>query len=811
MGALSNRVVNNHMEDIYYGLKKWQKHWLHWLSLTIGFALFAVVTGAMVSIGLAVFDDRPTWVGNQAPLLTVGKKNISGQLIATSINDIEKLSQTNVNQHYTYFGFDNATFTINGQTFEQTVVLFDPNMAKQLQLPAQFSHSIDEIESGVIISQQFWLQHLGGRNNVIGQIITIGPYQLKLPIKNIAPASMDIIGKQQPAFWLPVGYFSELISISLTDGSSNSAMAAAMKGFRMSMAKNIPSFYAIVTTPISIPQLTAQLNHIKQQSQSSLHTPAKGLPPYLTQGLELAPTLKANIILQWYLLMILSLSLGAICILNLLTVSFSRLIARAAEFNIKIALGANRQQLLKQLALESLPMCSLVIVLMLSLTLFTNQLMTQTQLFVSYFGEQSITIDAQTLLLCGTITILVIVGCSTLPMVNLLKQQKMQKSDGRSKIQKQLDNLNMTATFTSALVITTVAISLLLHMYSQQSQPKRVLNLQQAQFSTANSTQADLKKAKQKFNFESLHSQLDSTLKQQIAYADTPFVQPKAQRRLVTSDNLNHPKTVINIISISRNYFDLLGVKQSDFGELTVNNLIVNHSALTQLGLQNDWKNTQLSIDGKTSTYRILAHVPDLPHFGRNDLHVPMIYMLFDQQQAYRQSYLLFDTANEAAITLRLNDIANKEGINFERIGLLQPTIAKVDYNQKVLTLFAVALCLLLMVITALGIFYQIKAFLLFEKKNIGVRLAIGHQHHHIIATISQIAIMPLLIALPLWFFAINSVKVQLNTFFAANIITPKAAAIAFAVTLVLVLLGALQPIRQFFKQSIKDLLQQSS
>ena len=805
MGNLyKKQLLNNNMEDIYYGFKKWQNSSLHWFTLVAGFALFAVVTSLVVKIGLAVFHDRPTWVGVNTPLLTVGKKDLSGNMVATSISNIEQLAQTSFAKNYTYFGFNRAEFIIDGQQFAQEVLLFDTNMVELLQLPVQFSQDPNELESGVVISHQFWLKALGGRDDVIGQIIIIGPYELKLPIKGIAPPSMDTIGKHQPAFWLPVNYYSELIVIQLTSGSTK-GMGAALKGFRMSLAKKVPVFYAVIPDPPSTPlaQLTAEFAAFNEQGKSILQTSIKGLNPYLTEGLELAPTVKANIMLQWYLLLILSLTLGVICVLNLTTMSFSRLIARTQEFEIKIAVGANRQHILKQLMLESVPMCLLVLVLTFAFGAYTNHVMTEAELFVSYFGEQSITIDHHILMLCGALTLLIIVSSATLPMVNLLKQQKMRRSDGRSKIQRLLDQLNMTASFTSALVIITITISLLLYVYSQQTPPQMQVNVDSVKLSISTN-----EKEKQKINFESLYGQLDNTLQRQLAYANASFVLPKTLRQSIKTDDVNKPEVVMNVMAVSHHYFDVLGIPVSNVNEFTTNSVIVNQAALAQLGLTSAGDNALVTINEGEEKYRIIASVPNLPHFGMSDLNVPIVYMLLDIANAHRSSFFLFHATDKTTIQQQLNTLANKEGLNFEVVGQLKTLIEQVDYNQQVLAWLAVVLCSLLVAITGLGIFYQIKVFLLFERKNIGVRLAIGHQHINIIATIIKVAIIPLIISIPLCFWALSGFKAQLDTFFNANILTTEAVLMAFVMTLLLMLLAAMQPISHLFKHSIKALLQ---
>jgi hypothetical protein len=73
-------------------------------------------------------------------------------------------------------------------------------------------------------------------------------------------------------------------------------------------------------------------------------------------GIELAPQARQQLKFQWWLIFCLSVALGLVNGLNLLTGSATQLINRQQEMNVRIAVGATLPNLVKTLLTEQLPL-----------------------------------------------------------------------------------------------------------------------------------------------------------------------------------------------------------------------------------------------------------------------------------------------------------------------------------------------------------------------------------------------------------------------------------------------------------------------
>ena len=79
--------------DVIYGWRKWQEQRGFWSLLIISLCLFCCLIGLVVNLFWLLSSDRPQWVNNQAPMLTIAKKDLSGNIQPTAGYNIDLLKK----------------------------------------------------------------------------------------------------------------------------------------------------------------------------------------------------------------------------------------------------------------------------------------------------------------------------------------------------------------------------------------------------------------------------------------------------------------------------------------------------------------------------------------------------------------------------------------------------------------------------------------------------------------------------------------------------------------------------------------------
>lgn len=515
------------MFDILYGWRKWQQSRLQWLILASGFALFTALVSILLQLGLALIENKPVWVNNEQPAMTIGRENINGDLSTIAAKELNKLSQLPQVDQVGRIGIQAQGIQINDNLFKrQEVAYFNADLIAQLALPQPFEDNNSNLASKVFISHSFWIERLKQQSIETIDHITIVESGKSYQVAGIAPKSMDKIGHHKPQFWLADTELAAGMKIDLPNNNTSEAQKKAIKlSIAQSAVNDFPMFYGIATLRVSTSadDLLDALNGLKTSEQDSDMTAyiiEAEQPIKIVDGIEFNPKGKKVLNQHWWLLMLLTLGFGLLNALNLLTVSTSRLIERKSEFSIRISLGGSTSHTFKQLLLEQLPFQLFSIFAGLVVFILSQHYLAQLDVYKAYFGIEGFSANWALWLLASIFIFCFITFCACIPLISLLRQSFFTRSKAGeiSMIQKWLSHLNAAFLIAIAISVLTMASNMLVDQWRLKNTNKLNQNLVEIAVSSESPILAD----------ESMFNGALGTFPQhQFALSNSTFVSPQ--------------------------------------------------------------------------------------------------------------------------------------------------------------------------------------------------------------------------------------------------------------------------------------------
>jgi putative ABC transport system permease protein len=332
-------------KDIRYGIRGLLKR--------PGFAAVAVITLALgIGANSAIFSLvntvllRPLPVRNPEQLVSVAVRGKNDSILAFSYPNYKDFrDRNNVLSDLLLYRFAPLSLSrgdINERvwSYEVTGNYFDMLGVQAIHgrtfLPeedkTQLSHPV------VVLSHSFWQRRFGADPNVIGQDIALNNHQFK--VIGVAPPGFK--GTElvySPDLWLPVAM-----------------LKWAEPGADYLDSRDTSNFFGIgrLKPGVSIRQAEASLNLLAQQLAREYPDDNEGQSILLTPPGLIIPDLRGGVVsFTWILMAAVALVLFITCI-NLAGLLLARATDRRKEIAVRLAMGASRLRLIRQLLTESI-------------------------------------------------------------------------------------------------------------------------------------------------------------------------------------------------------------------------------------------------------------------------------------------------------------------------------------------------------------------------------------------------------------------------------------------------------------------------
>jgi ABC-type antimicrobial peptide transport system permease subunit len=736
------------MFDMLYGIRLWRSHKLQGILLILGFAVFASLINIVLLLAPSLFSDIPPWVKAEENFITIGLKGHDGKMQATTSQNLQRLTETGGIAELGYIGARPSSFRINDNQFHGQIVMFSDELPSMLNL-TPLSQDIQNFHQEAYVSRRFLERNLLSQT-VKGQTLILDPYDTPLKVAGFLPESLNKIGIWQPDILISARHLSNLIPLTIGEGNPPEQFLSII---RKQLTEQMPVWYGIAQL---LPghhisdikwSTTAELDG----GQVRLFSGVENLKPYFFSGIEFMPEARLELRKRWWFIFGLAMAFGLVNSINLLTLSFNRLLQRSQEMSVRIALGARPTNLLRQLIIEYCPLMFFSLLLGVGGSLFFVSALLENYLVLE---QPRIIMICLALAVTSLTLVLIIILCSCIPLLHLVRNGHFIRDSGGKggPWQQRLGQLNMVVQISLAGLSISIAVALLFQQWQSFASLPLAENTREWVIKHKDSS------SKSAMNIQHWEMELKS-LQIPVTMSASRFVHPHTLTtvaRLDTPDN--SVSRSINVLPISSNYFSVLDVSLLGGGAISEHGVVINVSALKALGFRNP-----KDIIGQTifleepgvlgfeseETIRINGVVPDLPHFGILNTSVPMIYGDLERAGMPRELAIYTSTNATKSFEQWLEGKLQQEGSSwyFTPSEKLIKLLKEENKSFQQIVKLALVLSCLICVLSATSLYYQFSSHLQLQQRRYGIQLAVGAQAYHIILSVWRVLTLLLLIS----------------------------------------------------------------
>lgn len=714
--------------DIVYGWRKWREQRGFWSLLIVSLCLFCCLIGLVVNLFWLLDNDRPKWVANQQAMMTIAKKDLSGNLQPTSDYDIDLVQRLAGVERVASIAIESSSVSLGLKELPNvTIGFYSQSALDLLGLTAPFSLQNFEAKKG-IVSQRFWQQHLKSQSTLADTRLYYRDSAFLLA--GVAPHSMQRLGDTDVDIWLPDSY----LQLKVPD------MFADNPQLYLKTLSNRYGF-ALLSKHADV----ALLQHAYRDLRRQTPWPEGGFSdkyyqPWLISGMELNPNGRQLLQRQAWILVGLLVGFGFIIFSGIVSAYSQQGIARHAEMSLKLALGANKRGLILQLLRENLPALFLVAGLSPLLGLVITHFVGNISVYQEYFVE-GVDFNIWLWLIAIVCSLSLFVVCALMPLLGSLNTLFSRGKQGHmTKLQlgtKKLILVLQLAVITAVMMISLSLMYQELKKYSSVVIAKDVVSYQP--------------KVDGRLSVMLTVEQLEGNWSvggSPIALSSAQFTQlgaPSLKYQLQTGEM---PEKPINGLYVSHNFFSLLGIPVLSRGQLSENAVVINRTMAMQLATEldlNDWraaKGVAIKVTGfyYEKQVRVAGIVNDSPHFGIANEAKPLIYLSLKDQNPLLASRIApvfySNVGNSGAIASHINDWALllSPKLSYAEGQSVIKQIEDTDKAGKLLFITSSTMALLILFLVIFTLYNKFSYAVKSEQLKWAIMLAVGGKKQVLIA-----------------------------------------------------------------------------
>lgn len=795
---------------IAYGFRQWKAHLAQYLLLLVGFTLFAMLLSINLATAPSLFSAVPQWVTNTtSQYVTIGLRSPKDTLLGVGSEVLDQAAKAPGILNMVKVGQTPGAFRIDDKSFKEDIGFVDADFFSTLGIKGIDAKAAD-FDNQAYVSRAFERQW--GQGSLLGKTLIAKASGKGLHIAGYIPDAIAADKKIGGAVWVSANNLAAFFEIGLPPTLPAEQIALIKK----QLVAKVPFYYGVAVVkegfePADLQRLLNEEDAQKQEGDVSFSSNLDNMKKYVLPGVNFAPSEQSQMRKQWWVILVLSLMFGLINVLNLLSHGINQFLRRQGEFATRIAVGANTQQLARQVFLEQLPL--LVPALLLGwlaaagLALYSN---------AHALWPLPVSFAATVLaLVVATLVAAMAVAISTsLPLLALLRKSQFSrsKSQDASPAQRQLSRLNLGAQLCFAGLSLLLAFAMLHTQWQVHQQEQFGVGLDTFELHAS-----DGNDAAHPMNVPSL---LVMAERGDVAITKGGFVSPISfpSKTAVAAADFKKDSPNINTLAVSGSFFSVIKAKMLAGGEPNRQGVVLNASAAQILGLPLDEssigqtlfmeKGDTLGFE-KNQAIHVDGIIDDLPHLGVLNKHQPMIYGLLDNLDKADALSFIVQREVEPALVQQLKRFNQDNGElwTLTSTGSVKEALAKLNVAMDNMVLLAMVLGGLVSLLSISSLYNQLEAQLRMRKRKFGVMLAVGARFHHLLGLLS----LELLAVAMAAFVVVAALVWRLNDRLALSLNADLASLDVVALTLVLLLavlaFCSLWALRRSLKRPIRELL----
>ncbi len=615
-----------HFKNEWFRWIRSKKVFLLVMSLSISIAIYSLIVA--LSLSLNYINKGPIWSKYSDKFITISGKNDIGEFATLSIEDSEIIKSITGAEYTGLVGFENVDVVYKGSQFKVRAAFYSDNLFSMLQSASEDSETRVKSKTSEVLLTPAILETI--TINDISEIKSLGlGHNGKLSsIGGYLPKEYTSFDSEKIDVWLPIKTRKEFFKVDIVGSEKGMQSSfAELEMLRSMIERQFPFYYVFLDANEKMLHETV-VNNLTNEGYT------------LTNGVTVDANHQKLILNRIKFLFLMSAFIGVGSFFTLSMFAKSEWAMRVQDIRLNLTIGATKKDLYYNLWIEYTPL--LIFSLIISCLFIVGQIVLSTNsiIFFELFGDSNL-FSNPAVYIVTILSVFLFFHLSFLRLVSILNLSSLfQRSLRSSEIFKTTDTLRVEL---SLFLVFGGAIGLMLFLFSSAL---HYITVPQA---NSNNSETKINVAHQQLNITSrqLILQLESEFGKSLAYSNQPFINPTLETIYLSSHGLEDTEFKIQHLSISEDYFELLGIT-SDSSPFIENGVFLNKSAKSLIEINHK------EVVGKTIYFKgtdiskvIVGFVENAPHKGVSNIDAPAIYSLLSDDRVF-DFYVYHDNSFES-------------------------------------------------------------------------------------------------------------------------------------------------------------------